>query len=117
MRIKPQYGFTIIELLIVIAVIAVILAIAVPNYIRSREESHKNSCMFNMRQINFAIDQWVIENGITTGTVPSGSDEEDIYAFLKGSRPRCPGGGIYTIHTVGGAEQVTCSLSDKGHKI
>lgn len=117
MKIKLYDGFTIIELLIVLAVIAIILAIAIPNYTRFRDESQKNSCIVNLRQINSAIDQWAIENRILTGTVPSDSGEEEIYSYLKGSRPRCPGGGTYTIHAVGDAEQVTCSLSDEGHSI
>ncbi len=117
MNIKSQTGFTIIELLIVLTVISIILAIAIPNYSRSREESRKNSCIANLRQINSAIDQWAIENKIPTGTVPSDSDEEGIYSYLKGSRPRCPGGGTYTTHAVGDAEQVTCSMVDNGHTL
>lgn len=112
---NTREGFTIIELMIVLAIIAIILSVAIPNYAKSRFESQKNACIANLRQINSAVDQWVIENKIATGTVPSESDDEGIYSYLKGSRPRCPGAGIYTIHTVGSAEQVTCSLSSKGH--
>lgn len=117
MRINLQKAFTIIELLIVISVLSIMLAIAIPGYNKLRERSHTNACMANLKQINAAIDQWVIENGITTGTVPSGSDEEEIYSYLKGPRPKCPSGGTYTIHAVGSAEQVTCSLADRGHAI
>ena len=117
MNISSKKAFTLVELLIVLAIIAIMLAIAVPNYARSREESHKNGCIANLRQINSAIDQWVMENKISTGTVPSDSDEEEIYAYIKGARPKCPGGGTYMIHEVGGLEQVTCSLTDKGHSI
>jgi competence protein ComGC/general secretion pathway protein G len=117
MNIKLQTGFTILELLIVVAIIAIILAIAIPNYSRSRDESRKNSCIANLRQINSAIDQWAIENKIPTGTVPSDSDEEEIYPYLKGSRPRCPGSGTYSIHAVGSDDQVTCSLADEGHSL
>lgn len=115
MHIKIKDGFTIIELMIALAVIAIILSIAIPNYAKSRLESQKNTCIANLRQINSAIDQWVIENKIQTGAVPSEVDDESIYSYLKGSRPRCPGAGVYTIHAVGSAEQVTCSLSSNGH--
>lgn len=117
MKIKSYSGFTIIELLIVLAIIAIILAVAIPNYSRSREESTKNTCVANLRQINNAVDQWVIDNKIAVGTVLSGSDEEDVYSYLKGSRPKCPSGGEYTIHAVGDVPQVTCSLSERGHEI
>ncbi|MFA5499634.1 MAG: prepilin-type N-terminal cleavage/methylation domain-containing protein [Candidatus Omnitrophota bacterium] len=115
MNIKIRDGFTIIELMIALAIIAIMLSITIPNYARSRLESQKNTCMANLRQINSAIDQWVMENKIQTGTVPSELDEESIYSYLKSSKPRCPGAGVYTIHTIGSAEQVTCSLSSKGH--
>ena len=115
MNISSKYAFTLIELIIVLAIIAIILAIAVPSYVISRAESQRNGCIANLRQINSAIDQWVMENKINTGTVPSDTDEEAIYAYLKGTKPQCPGGGIYTIHGVGASEQVTCSLADKGH--
>jgi prepilin-type N-terminal cleavage/methylation domain-containing protein len=117
MKISIQTGFTIVELMIVLAIIAIMLAIAIPNYTKSREESHRNSCIVNLRQINSAIDQWVIENKIATGTVPSGADEDEIYAYLKGAKPKCPSGGIYTIHAVGDIDQVTCSLTDRGHTL
>lgn len=117
MNTRPHHGFTIIELLIVILVISILLAIAVPSYNKFREDSRKNACIVNLRQINSAIDQWALDNKIATGTVPSSSDEEDIYAYLKGNKPKCPGGGTYTIHAVGVQEQVTCSLTDKEHRI
>lgn len=117
MKINIYKGFTIVELMIVLAIIAIMLAIVVPGYTKSREDSHRNTCMANLRQINSAIDQWVIENKISTGTVPSGGEEDEIYAYLKGSRPKCPSGGIYTIHAAGDIDQVTCSLSEQGHKL
>lgn len=117
MKISSRSAFTLVELIIALAIIAIMLAIAVPNYARSREESHKNGCIANLKQISSAMDQWVMENKITTGAVPSDADEEAIYAYLKGVRPRCPGGGTYTMHEAGSPEQVTCSLADKGHSI
>jgi prepilin-type N-terminal cleavage/methylation domain-containing protein len=117
MNISSPKAFTLVEILIALAIIAVILAVAVPNFVRSREESHKNGCIANLKQINSAIDQWVIEERVRTGTVPSESEEEDIYFYIKGARPHCPGGGTYTIHEIGAQEQVTCSLADKRHRL
>lgn len=117
MKICLRSGFTIIELLIVLAIISIILAVAIPSYNTKREESHKQACIVNLRQINSAIDQWAIENSIPTGTVPSGADEDEIYTYLKGGKPSCTAGGVYTIHAVGDVEQVTCSLSSRGHAI
>ena len=112
---KTKDAFTIVELLIVLAILSIILAIAVPGYIRAREEAHKNACIANLRQISTAIDQWIIEYKIAPGTAPSESDEDNIYSYLRGSRPKCQGGGVYTIHAVDSGESVTCSLSGQGH--
>jgi len=117
MKINPEHGFTILELLIVIAIIAIIAAIGIPNYAGSREESRKIACIANLRQINSAVEQWVIENSIPVNTTPSESDEKQIYSYLKTTRPACPSGGTYVIHATGSAKQVTCSLSDKGHTL
>jgi prepilin-type N-terminal cleavage/methylation domain-containing protein len=117
MKINARIAFTLTELLIALAVIAILLSVAIPNYARSREESHKNSCVANLRQINSGIDQWAMENKISVGTVPSDAQEDEIYAYLKGTRPKCPGGGVYAIHGVGSLEQVTCTLADKGHSV
>lgn len=117
MKVNSQKGFTLVEILIVFAIITIILSIAIPNYIRSRQESLKNSCIANLKQINSAIDQWVLDNNIPTATVPSGAQEDEIYSYLKGSKPICRAGGEYTMHAVGNPEQVTCSLQNIGHRM
>ena len=118
MKINSNRAFTLIEILIVAVIIGIIIAIALPNFAKSREISQRNACIANLKQINAAVDQWVIEKGVATGIVLSDSDEEEIYSnYLKGSRPKCPSGGTYTLHAVGSADQVTCSLADKGHAL
>lgn len=115
---NSRAAFTIIELMIVVVIIAVILAIALPNYFKSATNSKKAVCIANLERIDSALDQWVLETHTSAGTVPSGSDEEDIYNnYVKGGKPKCPSGGTYTIHAVGSSPQVTCSLESEGHKL
>jgi prepilin-type N-terminal cleavage/methylation domain-containing protein len=101
-------GFTLIEIVIVLAIVAVILAIALPNYLTSGSKSKKTICINNLKLIDAAIDQWAMENNIPDGADPS----DDIYSYIKGKKPECPSGGEYTLYPVGSKPQVRCSLED-----
>lgn len=108
-------GFTLVEIMIVVVIIAVILAIATPNYLKSNKTSQKTVCIANLEKIDSAIDQWTIETHTPAG---SSIDEEAVYNdYVKSGRPRCPSGGEYTFHMVGDSPQVTCSKEDEGHKL
>lgn len=118
MFISLRRAFTLVELMIVTAVIAIILAIAVPNYIKSGKTSQRTVCIANLEKIDSAIDQWVLDNHTPPGTVLSESEEAEVYTnYVKGGKPKCPSGGAYTIHVVGTKPQVTCSHEDEGHKL
>ncbi len=118
MNLNLKKGFTLVEIMIVVMIIAVILAVAVPGYFKSSQKSQKTICMANLEKIDAAISQWALENHASSGTVVSGSAEEDIYTnYLKGGKPQCPSGGEYTLHSVGDSPQVTCSKADEGHEL
>lgn len=115
---KFNSGFSLVEIMVVVVVIGIILAIALPNYFTSTVASKRASCIANLTKIDVAIDQWALENGIAPGTLISGSDEDDIYDnHIKGARPKCPSGGTYVFHEVGSRPQITCSKEDEGHKL
>ena len=91
--------------------IPLMLAIAVPNFVKAREVSMQNACINNLRVLDAAKQQWALENGKDPGDVPTADDLKPF--FKNGVFPTCPAGGTYTIGAVSNAP--TCSIS--GHKI
>ena len=73
-------GFTLVEIMIVVAIIALLAAIAVPNFLRARKRSQATRILEDLRMIDSATDQYAIENNKTTGMNPVWTD---LKAYLK----------------------------------
>src|SRR5436853_7178445 len=92
--------------MIVITIISILLGIAIPNFLNSREKTKSRTCIENLHMINTAKEQFAMANGIAEGgTMTQGN----LIPYLHDSQfPTCPSGGVYDIGTVG--ETPSCSI-------
>lgn len=106
-------AFTLVEILIVVLIIGVLLAIAIPNFVQARETSRARSCVGNLKQIDSAKTQCVMDNRLSPpgtagfsidGTTVTTPGPAGTYQLVSGVNtiayirrtPVCPGGGIYS---------------------
>ncbi len=94
-----------------IFMIPLMMAIAIPNFVKARETTQMNACINNLRQIDSAKQEWALEDNKKAGDVPTAADLDSY--FKDGKFPICPSGGIYTIGAVSNAP--TCSIPS--HKL
>ena len=109
-------GFTLVEIMIVVAIIGMLASIAVPNFVKARTTAQMNACISNLRQIDGAIQQWALETKQGDNAAVTAAD---ILPYLKSSVV-CPAGGktfadSYSVSTV--QAKPTCLQKPATHKI
>jgi len=97
MKRNKRTGFTLVEIMIVVLIIGILLAIAVPNFIKARQNSRLQTILGNLRQIETAKEQWCMETGQTSASVPVQGDLTPVY--MK-TWPSGPVAGVYLANAI-----------------
>jgi prepilin-type N-terminal cleavage/methylation domain-containing protein len=106
-------GFTLVEIMIVVLIIGILLAIAIPNFIKARETARLKSCVANLKQIEGAKEQYAMDQKLQgTDNVTFPDDLVGASSYIK-STPECPSGGTYATATVD--DTPTCDVA--GHAL
>jgi prepilin-type N-terminal cleavage/methylation domain-containing protein len=100
-------GFTLVEIMIVVAIIALLAAIAIPSFLKSRQESRRSTCINNLRLLDHAKQQWATKEQKQQTDTPA---DTDLGPYLKNGYPSCPSGGSYTIGAV--SANPTCDQAE-----
>jgi prepilin-type N-terminal cleavage/methylation domain-containing protein len=84
-------GFTLVEMMIVVAIIGLLAAIAIPNLVHARTKSQTNACINNLRQIDGAKQEWGTENRVSNNARPGIAELQPYMGRgVSGSLPTCP---------------------------
>src|SRR5206468_12966356 len=92
-------GFTLVEIMIVVAIISLLAAISIPNVVKARENAQLNSIFNNLRILEGAKDQWALEN--KKGTGDAVADVNTLSDYLKGGTVKSVVGETYVPQSIG----------------
>jgi prepilin-type N-terminal cleavage/methylation domain-containing protein len=112
-----QKGFTIMELVVVIIILGILVAIALPRYFSLTDDAQRAACLANQKSIEAAImmefsDRLLAGSGDALSDVVSDYNSDPGSFFVNNQAPREPAGGSYTVSESGGQLTITC---DQGH--
>jgi prepilin-type N-terminal cleavage/methylation domain-containing protein len=119
-KVNRKAGFTLVEIMIVVAIIGLLAAIAIPNFVKARTTSQQNACINNLRLIDSSKQQWALEQRKQNTDSPQGTDLQPYLGRgANGELPTCPVDSqnlfstSYTQNIVG--SKPTCNIVSSSH--
>ncbi|MDO8525564.1 MAG: prepilin-type N-terminal cleavage/methylation domain-containing protein [Candidatus Omnitrophota bacterium] len=112
-------GFTLVEIMIVVAIIGLLAAIAIPNFVRARQRAQESACIANLRQIEGAIQVWAVDNGKgdTDAVLMLGTQATGLVPTYIKTEPFCPSASGASYVPVDAATRPVCPVvaGNPGH--
>lgn len=123
-RKKNLHGFTLVEMMIVVVTVGLLLAIALPNFVRAREQARAKACSRNLHKIDGAKQLWAMDRKIpSTNTTSIATLDNNATTGLVGSSlyiraiPSCPSNGAYTMNSINLEPSCNASTSAYRHTV
>ena len=109
---RAARGFTLVEIMIVVAIIGLLAVIAIPNFLKARNSARVKACMRNLRVMDTAKAQWAFDAKALSTATPLATD---IAPYLRNGIPECPANGTYRIRRL--SRNPNCSFWPEGHTL
>ena len=92
-------AFTLVEIMIVVAIIGLLAAIAIPNFVKARENAQRTACISNLKSLEGCKASWALEMKHGSTDTPTDADLFGPTLYMQ-ARPICPANGTYTLNQV-----------------